>query len=121
MTHSVWNVGEISYAGDCKDAAGYKIMNGSCYLAQLISHAERLNVQVGVTKVASSFAMERLHKKTPAGELKSREVGRELVRCFVEEELNDEQWNPRKTPWLTIDSEVVPEIVNRLLSAVVPA
>jgi hypothetical protein len=28
---------------------------------------------------------------------------------------------PRKTPWLTIDSEVVPEIVNRLLSAVVPA
>jgi hypothetical protein len=65
--------------------------------------------------------MERLHKKTPAGELKSREVGRELVRCFVEEELNDEQWNPRKTPWLTIDSEVVPEIVNRLLSAGVPA
>jgi hypothetical protein len=94
MERFVWDIGEISYAGDCEDSRGHKIMNGSSYLVQLISHAERLNVQVGVTKVASSYAVERLHETTPAGELKSREVGRELVRCFVEEELNDEQWNP---------------------------
>jgi hypothetical protein len=35
MTHSGWNVGEVLCAGDCKDAAGYKIMNGSCYLGRL--------------------------------------------------------------------------------------
>jgi hypothetical protein len=58
--------------------------------------------------------MERLHKKTPLGALTSQEVDRELVRCFVEEELDYERWNPRKTPWLTIDSEVVSEIVDRL-------
>ena len=31
----------------------------------------------------------------------------DLVRCFVDQELKDigGGWDPRKTPWLTIDSE----------------
>jgi hypothetical protein len=43
-------------------------------------------------------------------------VEQDLVRCFVGEELRDtiSRWNPRKTPWLTIDSEDVQEIVELL-------
>jgi len=43
-------------------------------------------------------------------------VERDLVRCFVDEELRDVSsgWDPRKTPWLTVDSEDVQEIVEHL-------
>ena len=117
MAHSTWSIGEISYAGDCRDSAGHQILNAGSYRVQLISSAERLNVEVAVTKVASSYALNRLHHGSFADATNAQTVDRELVRCFVEEELNDEEWDPRKTPWLTIDSQDVPGIVDRLLGA----
>lgn len=43
-------------------------------------------------------------------------VEQDLVRCFVNEELRNVNggWDPRRTPWLTIDSEGVQEIVEYL-------
>ncbi len=40
----------------------------------------------------------------------------DLVRCFVDQELKDVGggWDPWKTPWLTIDSEDIQQIVKRL-------
>jgi len=55
-----------------------------------------------------------MHPRLSATAMDLDGVDRDLVQCFVGEELKD----PRKTPWLTIDNEDVPEIVDRLVNEI---
>lgn len=111
-----WSIEEILYSGDCEDSAGNKTLNARSYRVRLTKLAECLNIEVAVTYVASSYALDRLQRLAGTGIEDPDAVDADLVRCFVEEELEDEHWDPHRTPWLTIDSDDVSEIIARLVA-----
>ena len=116
MADPIWTIGNISCAGTCKDSGGHPALKANSYRVELSSGKERLNVEVAVTHVASRYAVDCLCGNSPKDEPCIEAVEQDLVRCFVDEELSDADsgWNPRRTPWLTIDSQEVHAIVERL-------
>ncbi|MGA2371683.1 MAG: hypothetical protein ACLP3R_20335 [Candidatus Korobacteraceae bacterium] len=112
----IWTIKNISYAGICKDSGGHPALQANSYRVELSSGRERLNVEVAVTHVASRYAVSCLYGNSPNDETRLEAVEQDLVRCFVDEELSDADsgWNPERTPWLTIDSNEVQAIVERL-------
>ena len=115
MADPIWTIGNISCAGICKDSGGHPALKANSYRVELRSKNECLNVEVAVTHVASRYAMDCLYDSLKDG-ANVEAVEQDLVRCFVDEELTDPDsgWNPQQTPWLTIDSEDVREIVERV-------
>ncbi len=116
MADPIWTIGNILCAGICKDSGGHPALRANSYRVELSSKKERLNVEVAVTHVASRYAMDWLYGNSLQDGDNVEAVEQSLVRCFVDEELRDADsgWNPQRTPWLTIDSEDVQEIVERL-------
>jgi hypothetical protein len=112
----IWTIGNISCAGICKDSGGHPALKANSYRVELSSGKERLNVEVAVTHVASRYAVDCLYGDPLKDGANEGAVEQDLVRCFVDEELSDADsgWNPRRTPWLTIDSQEVQAIVERL-------
>ena len=100
----------------CKDSAGHQALRANSYRLRLSAGLQRLNVEVAVTHVASRYAMDCLCRDSASYEANVDAVELDLVRCFVNKELKDVGggWDPRTTPWLTIDSEDIQEIVERL-------
>jgi hypothetical protein len=122
MADSIWTIGNISCVGMCKDRPGHPAMNANSYSVELSSEKERLTVEVAVTHVASQYAMDCLYGNSLNDGANVETVEQDLVRCVVEKELRDTDngWNPRRTPWLTIDSHDVQEIVEQLASSYRP-
>ena len=116
MADPIWTIGNISCAGICKDSDGHPALKANSYRVELSSGRERLNVEVAVTHVASRYAVRCLYGNSPKDETRVEAVEQDLVRCFVDEELSDADsgWNPQRTPWLTIDSQEIQAIVERL-------
>ena len=116
MADPIWTIGNISCAGICKDSGGHPALKANSYRVELRSKNECLNVEVAVTHVASRYAMDCLYDNSLKDGANVEAVEQDLVRCFVDEELTDPDsgWNPQQTPWLTIDSEDVREIVERV-------
>ena len=116
MAHQIWVIERISCLGICKDSAGHQALRANAYGVDLSAGLQRLNVEVAVTHVASRYAMDCLCGDSASYEANVEAVELDLVRCFVDQELKDVGggWDPRKTPWLTIDSEDIQEIVKRL-------
>jgi hypothetical protein len=112
----IWTIGNISCAGICRDSGGHPALKANSYRVELSSGNERLNVEVAVTHVASRYAVDCLCGNSPKDESRIEAVEQDLVRCLLDEELSDADsgWNPRRTPWLTIDSQEVQAIVERL-------
>ncbi len=122
MADSIWTIGNISCVGICEDQPGHPAMNANSYSVELRSEKERLNVEVAVTHVASRYAMDCLYGNSLNAGANVETVEQDLVRCLVEKELRDTDtgWNPRRMPWLTIDSHDVQEIVEQLASSYRP-
>ena len=116
MARQSWTIGSISFLGMCKYSGGHQALNANCYRVDLSAGTERLNVEVAVTHVASRYAIARLCGDAVIYAANVEVVEQDLVRCFVDEELRDVNggWDPRRTPWLTSDSEDVQEIVEHL-------
>jgi len=112
----IWTIGSISCLGMCKDSGGQQALKANSYRVELSAGTERFTVEVAVTHVASRYAVDCLCGNSVDSEAQVEAVEQNLVRCFVDEELREVNggWDPRKTPWLTIDSEDVQEIVGRL-------
>jgi hypothetical protein len=122
MADPIWTIGNISCVGICQDRPGHPAMNANCYSVELSSGKERINVEVAVTHVASGYAMDCLYGNSLNDGANVETVEQDLVRCLVEKELRhtDNGWNPRRMPWLTIDSHDVQEIVEQLASSYRP-
>ena len=116
MTYQIWVIERISCLGMCKDSAGHQALRANSYRVHLSAGLQRLNVEVAVTHVASRYAMACLCAESVIYEANVEAVEQDLVRCFVDEELRNVNggWDPRRTPWLTINSEDVQEIVECL-------
>ena len=116
MADRIWTIGRISCLGMCKDSGGHQALKANSYAVELSAGTERLTVEVAVTQVAARYAVDCLCGDSVNSEADVEAVEQDLVRCFVDEELRDVNggWDPRKTPWLTIDSEDIQEIVERL-------
>ena len=116
MADPIWTIGNISCAGTCKDSSGHPALKANSYRVEMSSGKERLNVEVAVTHVASRYAVDCLCGNSSKDESCIEAVEQDLVRCLLDEELSDADsgWNPRRTPWLTIDSQEVQAIVERL-------
>ena len=116
MADLIWNIGNVSLIGICKDSSGQPALNANSYRVELTSGEKSLCVEVAVTHVAAQYAMNCLYGSSLGDGADAEAVEQDLVRCFVSDELTDavNRWNPQKTPWLTIDSEDVQEIVERL-------
>jgi hypothetical protein len=116
VAHHIWTIERISSLGMCKDSAGHQALKANSYHVEMSAGTERLNVEVAVTHVASRYAMDCLRSNSANDEANVEAVEQDLVRCFVDEEVRDVNggWDPWKTPWLTIDSEDVQEIVECL-------
>jgi len=110
-----WKIGEVVFAGDCRDSAGHPF-NADSYQVTLVSAETHLTIEVALTKTAANYAAEHLpetaHSQAFPGEMENN-----LVRCFVEEELRHHKWDPLETPWLTIDSHLVTELVASFFSS----
>jgi hypothetical protein len=112
----IWTIGKTSRLRMCKDSGGHPALRANSYRVELNAGRELLNVKVAVTHVASRYAMDCLCGDSVQDEAGLARVERDLIRCFADEELRDGNgvWDPRKTPWLTIDSDDVREIVECL-------
>ena len=102
--------------GMCKDSGGRQALKANSYRVELSAGLQHLNVEVAVTHVASRYAMDCLCGDSASYEANVEADEQDLVGCFVDKELKDvgDRWDPRKTPWLTIDSEDIQEVVERL-------
>ena len=60
MAYQIWIIESISCLGMCKDSAGHQALRANSYRVELSAGAERLNVEVAVTHVASRYAMDCL-------------------------------------------------------------
>ena len=116
MAHQIWSIEGISCLGMCKDSGGHHALRANSYRVELSAGIERLNVEVAVTHVAFRYAMACLCGESVIYEANVKAVEQELVRCSSTRNtrMYGGGWDPRTTPWLTIDIEDIQEIVERL-------
>jgi hypothetical protein len=104
MEH-LWAVEDIAPATMIKDAAG-STLNGSCYKVTLRKDTRNCAITLVITRWAES-------------EAEAREPGltlEELARNYVREELA-RGWDPERYRWLTVDSESVGVVLDRMPGA----